>query len=134
MHCRPSRPSKVAGFTLVEVMIVVAIVGILSAVAYPSYKSSIVKTRRADIQLRMVSYAQALERYYTTNGRYVSTGTTCGVSTPSAADDTRYYAWTVTCAANTFSISVTPASGSTQVDNGDQTLNQTGAKTGDWTK
>ena len=142
MHCRPSRPSKVAGFTLIEVMIVVSIVGILAAVAYPSYKSSIVKTRRGDIQLKMVSYAQALERYYTTNGRYTSSGTTCGVSTPSSADDTRYYTWTVKatssgaagCAADTFFVLVTPVAGSTQAGNGDQTFDHTGAKGGDWVK
>lgn len=142
MKRHASKPSHVAGFTLIEVMIVVAIVGILSAVAYPSYKANIVKTRRADIQQKLVSYAQALERYYSTNGRYVSSGTTCGVATPADADSTRYYTWAVTatsggaagCAANTFFVTVTPVTGSTQAGNGNQTLDNTGAKGGDWAK
>lgn len=140
----PYRPARTAGFTLIEVMIVVAIVGILSAVAYPSYKNNIVKTRRADIQQKLVSYAQSLERYHSTNGRYVtaSGGTTCGVSTPSDADSTRYYTWAVTatnggtsgCAENTFFVTVTPVTGSTQADNGNQTLDHAGGKTGNWNK
>ena len=142
MNLRFSRPSRVTGFTLIELMITVAIVGILAAVALPSYKASVVKTRRADIQQRLVSYAQALERYYSTNGRYTSSGTTCGVSTPADAESTRYYTWgvnavsggTAGCAEATFFITATPVSGSSQVGNGNQTLDHTGAKSGDWSK
>lgn len=65
--------SKVHGFTLIEVMIVVAIVAILAAVAYPSYQQSITKTRRTAAQACLVEVAQFMERFYTTNLRYDQT-------------------------------------------------------------
>jgi len=58
------------GFTLVELMITVAIVGILASVAYPTYLQSITKSRRADAQATLFGLAQAMERFYTNNGTY----------------------------------------------------------------
>lgn len=62
---------KQAGFTLIELMIVVAIVGILAAVAYPSYQEHVRKARRADAQTALLELGQFMERYYTANGTYV---------------------------------------------------------------
>lgn len=61
-----------AGFTLIEVMIVVVIVGILAAVAYPSYQEHVRKAKRADAQAALMELSQFMERYYTSNGRYVN--------------------------------------------------------------
>lgn len=63
-----SRPA--AGFTLIELMIVVAVVAILAAIAYPSYQEHITKTRRASGAGCMMEMAQFMERFYTTNMRY----------------------------------------------------------------
>lgn len=59
-----------AGFTLVELMIVVAVIGILAAVAYPSYVEYIRQARRADAQSALLELAQFMERRYTTTGKY----------------------------------------------------------------
>lgn len=63
------------GFTLIEVMVVVAIVGILAAIAYPSYQEHVNKSRRADAQASLVELAQFMERHYTTQGGYLASGT-----------------------------------------------------------
>jgi len=60
------------GFTLVEVMVVVAIVGILAAIAYPSYTNYSFRTRRADGKEMLMRVASAQERYYTNLNRYGS--------------------------------------------------------------
>lgn len=64
------RPESSAGFSLIELVIVVAIVGILSAIAYPSYLQSITKSRRAAAEACLANFATHMERFYTTNMRY----------------------------------------------------------------
>ena len=59
------------GFTLIELMVVVAIVAILAAVAFPSYNSHVMKSRRAAAATCLMERAQFMERYYTTNLTYV---------------------------------------------------------------
>lgn len=64
--------SKTSGFTLIELMITVAIVGILAAIAYPSYTAQVQKSRRADAQIALMEIAQRQESYFLRNNRYGS--------------------------------------------------------------
>lgn len=64
------------GFTLLELMIVVAIIGILAAVAYPSYQDYTTQARRTDAQSMLMKFANAMERHYTTGFTYMEVGTT----------------------------------------------------------
>ena len=59
-----------AGFTLIEVMIVVVIIGILAAIAYPSYQEHVRKAKRADAQAALMELSQFMERHYTATGNY----------------------------------------------------------------
>ena len=67
-----NRPAH-KGFTLIEVMITVAIVAILAAIAYPSYTEQVARTRRGDAKGVLLEAAQWTERQYTISNTYVAT-------------------------------------------------------------
>ena len=62
------------GFTLIELMITVAIVGILASIAYPSYQDSVMKSRRADVKGVLLGLANAMERHFTVVNSYCDAG------------------------------------------------------------
>lgn len=68
---KTKRYSAESGFTLIELMITVAIVGILVAIALPTYRDSIAKSRRAEVRAILLETSQWMERFYSENYSYV---------------------------------------------------------------
>ena len=128
---------KVRGFTLIELMIAVAIVGILSAIAYPSFVEQLRQSRRADCASALVSLANAMERHYTVNGTYLGaatggadTGAPAIFATSSPVDGGEaYYNLTIQNAtASTFTVQATPTGAQASDQCGSFTLTNNGRK------
>ena len=75
------------GFTLVELMIVVAIIGILAAIAYPSYIQYLIKANRVDAQAEMTRIASLMQRYKLVNSTYLKGGAELTLSDLSVSQD-----------------------------------------------
>jgi type IV pilus assembly protein PilE len=122
-----------AGFSLIELMIVVAIVAILAAVALPSYQAYVVRTQRAAAAACLAEMAQFMERVYTTNLRYdLNNAAATALPAAQCRNDiaTRYTIALAASAQRTFSVTATPQGAQASADGECATLsiNQAGAK------
>jgi type IV pilus assembly protein PilE len=127
------RLSGMRGFTLIELMIAVAVVGILAAIAYPSYQEHVRKARRADAQSALLELAQFMERHYTANGRYLTAaGVAPNLPFAEAPKDgsSKYYdlSFSATPTASSYTLRAVPKGGMTGDACGTMTLSNTGAK------
>jgi type IV pilus assembly protein PilE len=122
------------GFSLIELMIVLAIIGVLGAIGYPSYDSYMKKSRRADGKIALQRMADRQERFYLQNNTYSTVEANVG----GTATEKNYYVLSIDSAdVNTFSLRATAAAGGPQANDtttnhGDCTVLQltaAGAKT-----
>lgn len=96
------------GFTLIELMITVVIIGILAAIAYPSYQEQVRKTRRADGKAMLMDVSQRLERCYTRFASYVGNDDECNIELPADSDEEFYVVDAVPRGASSFTLIATP--------------------------
>lgn len=128
---RRNNAGRSAGFTLIELMIVVAIVGVLAAVAYPNYREYVMKGNRSDAKASLTRSAQELTRCFTSFNRYDHDDCAEAALYDAAYVSTEgYYALTAVINPTTFVLTAT-AAGTQLADTNCTTftLSNTGART-----
>jgi type IV pilus assembly protein PilE len=115
------------GFTLIEAMVVVAILGIIVAFGYPSYRDQVMKSRRSEGMSALLELADRLERYYSDKGTYV--GATPANIFRSTTEKGNYQLTIDSQDAIAFAVSAAPLGGQTEDRCGKFTLTSQGAKT-----
>lgn len=120
------KPSAQRGFTLIELMIVIAIVGVLAAIAVPSYTSYIARGNRADARATLLEAAQYLERQYGVRSQYVSSlPARLQVAPAGSASGAQKYNLSVVATSSAYTLTATPV---TTDACGALVLSHTGAK------
>lgn len=128
-----------AGVTLIELMIALAVIGILAAIAYPSYQDHVRRGNRAEAKGILLETAQFMERNYTTNGCYHRTDSNCANATVTTtvpfnqspkpgAGTARYNISFQAIASQSFTLQAVPTGTMTGDACGTLTLSNTGAQ------
>lgn len=125
MHGR-RMAGRQAGFSLIELMIVVAIIAIIASIAYPGYQRYVVKSRRAAVEACLLQHAQLMERHYTTQLTYV------GAAAPTCeANLANFYAvgFDGAVTARNYTVQAVPSSSQPDGQCGTLTLDAQGVRT-----
>lgn len=121
------------GFTLIELMMAVAVIGILAAIAYPSYNNYVLKSRRATAQADLTELSQWMERQFTANLSYLGANGAAPALpfTQSPRSGTAAYSlqFDGTVTKENFKLKAEPQGGQQKDSCGTLTLSRSGAKT-----
>ena len=132
----PMAGTKHRGFTLIDLVVAIAIVAILTRIALPSYQAYIVRSSRQAAQSELVALANAQEKIFLNSSAYTTSvsGAYTGQSsgglgvTGSLSKDKRY-TYSVAATATTFTLTATPVTGTPQAADGNLTINEQGVRT-----
>lgn len=119
---------KNSGFTLIELMIVIAIIAILAAVAYPSYSNYKIRTNRVDTQSEMMQISQRLQSYYAIHHNYTNAKLDTNTMTKDYPAFAELYTIRLTTSDQTWTLTAEPKSNSVQSSDGNLVLNNQGQK------
>lgn len=125
------------GFTLIEMMIVVAIVAILAAIAMPSYQSHVVRSARVQAQAELLELSSLQEKIFLNSNAYCASVTTAYNATSTGGlgrasgktNDGRYdLALDITTPSQTYVLTATPVSGGPQDGDGNISISESGQR------
>lgn len=129
-----AKKTQQRGITLIELMIVIGIIGILSAIAIPSYQNYVIRTYRGQAQADLLACRQAMERFYVTRSPFSYTGATAGTTCPATspsdqgAGAARYDIVINVTDSQTYSLNANPRNGTSQAGDITYRLNSNGTK------
>jgi type IV pilus assembly protein PilE len=135
MRTRSLVPVRHRGFTLIELVVTVAIVAILAAIALPSYRGYVTRGSREAVQSELVELAGVQEKIFLNSNAYTNSVTSAytgastgglGVTT-GRSRDTRY-TLSATVAGASFTLTATPVTGSTQASDGNISIDSQGQR------
>ena len=129
MKIQPTLP-RARGFSLVELMVVVVIMGILAAIAYPAYTKHVARGNRAAAEAYLMDLAQAEAQYFADSHAYTSTVADLHVTMPDVV--AAKYTIQIDAPATTpptFTISATPIASTIQAGDGTLTIDNAGQRT-----
>lgn len=126
---------RTAGFTLIELIIVVAIIGLLATIAYPAYTEHLQRSHRAEAQTALMQSAQYMQRYYAANNSYATalngdshTTLPTGLQQAPAQGNSAYTLSISATSAISYTLTATPTGSMTGDRCGSLTLNELGQK------
>lgn len=130
-----TRPNKFGGFNLIELLITLAIMGILLAIAIPGYRNYVIKSSRSAAQTELIKLANTQEKIYLNSSAFSASVTaayngnsTGGLGITSGTTTDGKYTFAIPSSGQTFTITARPTAGTNQVGNGCLTIQDNGLR------